>query len=323
MLAPPTLPLISVVLITYNGERHLREQIESILSQTYKNIELVISDDHSGDKTVEILESYLPDPRIKLTLNNKNLGFRKNFEIACQQASGELIAPADQDDIWLPEKLKKLQQAIDENMLAYSNSRLMTEDGRLFDSDLGQHHNIRFVDGHCPRAFYLGNCIAAHTVLFRREILQYLSPTPETLFHDQWLGFIAATMGSIKFVDQELVQYRQNPDSVTGKAGTSEHQSLRQRIREKHLRQTQRIDNKVLYLKRMLELQTELGRKDGLLENLIQQYQLHDNYIFNRKLYQLLMKNSQELFTTYQKKPERLAAREAAGNWLYKWLAHK
>jgi len=232
-----------------------------------------------------------------------------------------LIAPADQDDIWLPEKLETLQQAIGDHMLTYSNSRMMSENGKPLDTDLAQHHQIRFVDGCCSRAFYLGNCIAAHTVLFRREILKHFTPIPENLFHDQWLGFIAATMCTIQFVDQMLVHYRQNPSSVTGKSNAPAHHSLRQRIQEKHSRQTKHINNKISYLQRMLELQIELSQEDELLADLIQQYQAHEKHIFNWKLYQLLIKNGDLLFATYQKEAKRLATKEATGSWFYKIIS--
>mgnify|MGYP000123582771 CR=1 FL=1 len=316
-----SLPLISVVLITYNGERHLREQLNSILNQTYKNVEIIIADDCSSDNTPSILAEYQSKTNITLKHNEKNLGFKENFTQACQLAKGDLIAPADQDDIWLPEKLETLQQAIGDHMLTYSNSRMMSENGKPLDTDLAQHHQIRFVDGCCSRAFYLGNCIAAHTVLFRREILKHFTPIPENLFHDQWLGFIAATMGTIKFVDQMLVHYRQNPNSVTGKPNAPAHHSLRQRIQEKHSRQTKHINNKTSYLQRMLDLQIELGRKDELLADLIQQYQAHDKHIFNWKLYQLLIKNGDLLFSTYQKEAKRLATKEATGSWFYKIIS--
>ena len=110
--------LISVALCTYNGEKFLREQIDSILAQTYKNLEIVIVDDCSTDKTTNIINAYAEkDKRIKLFQNASNLGFNKNFERALGLTSGEYIAISDQDDIWLPQKLQSLLDNIKNNWL--------------------------------------------------------------------------------------------------------------------------------------------------------------------------------------------------------------
>src|SRR5438477_882164 len=98
-------PLISIVLCTYNGEKFLREQIDSLLNQTYPNLEIIISDDASIDTTSQILETYKSDQRVKLFLQPHNSGSSKNFDFAIQKAKGEFIAFSDQDDIWLQENI--------------------------------------------------------------------------------------------------------------------------------------------------------------------------------------------------------------------------
>ncbi|MFT4918317.1 MAG: glycosyltransferase involved in cell wall biosynthesis, partial [Zhongshania aliphaticivorans] len=99
------LPKISVAMCTYNGERFLAEQLDSILNQTYKNIELVVVDDVSTDGTLRLLDEYAArDGRIRVIRNSENIGFVRNFEKAMGACSGEFIALADQDDIWFPEK---------------------------------------------------------------------------------------------------------------------------------------------------------------------------------------------------------------------------
>src|SRR5437868_15054123 len=105
-------PLISIVLCSYNGERFIKEQIDSILHQTYPNIELIISDDASTDETARILKEYKGDQKIKLFFQDENVGATKNFEFAIKQVRGEFIAFSDQDDIWLPQKLERLYSAI-------------------------------------------------------------------------------------------------------------------------------------------------------------------------------------------------------------------
>ena len=94
--------LISIAMTSYNGEKYIREQLDSILTQTYGNFELIICDDRSKDSTVEIIKDYcIKDSRIKLYVNEKNLGFKKNFEKAISLCKGEYIALSDQDDIYV------------------------------------------------------------------------------------------------------------------------------------------------------------------------------------------------------------------------------
>ena len=96
--------MISIVMATYNGETYIREQINSILNQTISDFELIICDDCSKDSTVEIIKRYKDkDKRITLVENEKNLGFKKNFEKAISYCKGDFIAFCDQDDIWTEE----------------------------------------------------------------------------------------------------------------------------------------------------------------------------------------------------------------------------
>ena len=114
-------PLVSVVMATYNGERFIAEQLESILTQTYSNLEIIIVDDRSTDQSYTILESYAAkDTRIRLFRNEQNLGYVKNFEKGLSLAGGVYIAPSDQDDIWLPHKITTLVNHINDNTIVYS-----------------------------------------------------------------------------------------------------------------------------------------------------------------------------------------------------------
>lgn len=98
---------IDVLLATYNGEKYVKEQIESILNQTYSNIRLVISDDCSKDNTREVLKQYENNPKVEIHYQEKNLGYVKNFEYLLNQVKNDLYMLSDQDDIWLPEKIEK------------------------------------------------------------------------------------------------------------------------------------------------------------------------------------------------------------------------
>ena len=98
---------VDVLMATYNGEKYVEEQIESILNQTYQNIQLIISDDCSTDNTRQILEKYEKNNKIKIFYQNQNLGYIKNFEFLLKQVENDLYMLSDQDDVWKKEKNKK------------------------------------------------------------------------------------------------------------------------------------------------------------------------------------------------------------------------
>src|ERR1700754_726282 len=115
--------LVSIALCTYNGEKYISQQLDSILRQTHRNLEIIIVDDCSADNTFNIVKRYsILDSRIKCFRNEVNIGFNKNFEKAIKLATGDYIAISDQDDIWLPGKVELLLNNIGDNWLIFSNS---------------------------------------------------------------------------------------------------------------------------------------------------------------------------------------------------------
>ncbi|MEJ7778039.1 MAG: glycosyltransferase family 2 protein [Daejeonella sp.] len=207
-------PLVSIVMCVYKGERYLRQQIESILAQTYPEIELLILDDLSTDSSIDIInESIKKDSRIRLVQNTQNLGFNKNFEKGFSLSRGELIAISDQDDIWLPDKISRLVENLGDHILIYSNSTLIDEQGDALPGKLDT--KIHHIDQPGFKAFLDDNFITGHTCLFKRELLNYILPFPgEIFFYDWWLGFTAAYVGQVKYLDEALTRYRVHSQSV-------------------------------------------------------------------------------------------------------------
>ena len=118
--------LISIALCTFNGLNHLPDQMQSILGQDYQNLEIVIVDDGSTDGTYELLLKYKEDSKnIRLYRNVETLGFNKNFEKALTLCNGSFISFADQDDIWSLNKISKMHEKIDDNLLLYHDSKFM------------------------------------------------------------------------------------------------------------------------------------------------------------------------------------------------------
>lgn len=115
-----TSPTVAVVMCTYNGEKYLRQQLDSILAQTYPIQELIVQDDCSTDTTLAILQEYEAKvPFMQVIENTHNLGFNLNFKTACMRATTDLIAISDQDDVWMPEKIQKQVQAIGDYNLCF------------------------------------------------------------------------------------------------------------------------------------------------------------------------------------------------------------
>ena len=198
--------MISVCVATYNGEKYIAEQLRSILSQLGAEDEVVVSDDESTDKTLEVIEN-LHDPRIRI-LHSTAHYFKWNFLNALQAAKGEIIFLADQDDVWLPGKVEKCVEALKE-------VDLVVHDSRVVDDDMNVIHPsfFRFY-GSGPGLLknslnntYFGSCMA-----FKRKILEAALPFPKTneIGHDIWLGLVGEMVGQVRFLNEPLLLYRRH-----------------------------------------------------------------------------------------------------------------
>lgn len=203
-----TQPLLSVVLCTHNGEKYLAEQLNSILQQTYTRLELVVCDDASTDNTAAIIRRYATaDPRIRFYQNPVTLGFNKNFEQALLLAKSDWMAIADQDDIWLPQKLQLLvDYASTDTLLVHSYNAEFRNDPTVTAFNPSR---LRFA-GKKTRALLLYNTVTGHTVLLHKRLLQVALPFPSTVYYDWWLGVMASVHGTVQLCPQVLVLHRQH-----------------------------------------------------------------------------------------------------------------
>lgn len=214
-------PLVSVALPTYNGERFLAEQLDSIYEQSWPNLEVVVSDDASTDGTVEILRRYAERSGLRFVVNQQRLGLVRNFERAISLCRGELIALSDQDDLWKPEKLQHLVSSLGNYGLVYcSPQECLTESGRIVVEPAFEpiiDFARRRGSGRVTRLLLAENWVVSHTVLFRREVAEKALPIPRhQAFHDAWLALVASTLGDgIRFLDESLQTYRRHPESFT------------------------------------------------------------------------------------------------------------
>lgn len=222
-------PLISIPLCTYSGARHLSAQLDSLFAQSYPCVEIVAVDDCSSDATVKILNHYAErHPNMRVVVNPANLGFLRNFELALSYCRGEFIAPCDQDDVWLPEKLDSLYRQIDSSSMCYCDSALMDADGKLLGKSMSDIWMMKNLDD--PISMVMENCVSGHAMLFRRELLSHALPIPAGFFHDWWLAAVASANGGVVYCPQVLVHYRQHAANVTDVLRTRKSRRDRQAI---------------------------------------------------------------------------------------------
>lgn len=209
--------LVSVAMATYNGEEFLREQLDSIYNQTYKNIDVLVTDDCSKDNTVLILEEYKIKYGLQYYINRKTLGIVKNFERALSLCKGKYIALSDQDDIWFPEKIENLVNEIDDYSLIFSDAKL---NDRYSKNNLDSLNKVSdyMADTDTPfLQLFFRKFIYGCTMLLKKEVLEQALPIPDGVcYHDRWLVIVAAKMGGIKYLDKELMYYRQHENNVSG-----------------------------------------------------------------------------------------------------------
>ncbi|MCR4925243.1 MAG: glycosyltransferase [Clostridiales bacterium] len=212
--------MISVAMATYNGEQYLREQLDSILSQTFSmGMEIVVCDDCSTDSTRAILESYAnKDARIKVHFNKKNLGFAKNFEKAVSFCKGKYVALADQDDIWESTKLERLFQNIGDKDFICSNALLVDSSNVPLGVTMKDVYNYHWIpqkpDDVFKRLLH-HNIAQGATMLLRRDFLERIpSIPPQVKFHDYWFAINAMTQQGFYYLDECTIRYRKHVNSI-------------------------------------------------------------------------------------------------------------
>ena len=225
---------VSVVVATYNGAEFLARQLESILAQTRAPSEIILSDDGSSDSTLDIARKFQnATPRKggatwKILSRKKPLGVAGNFASALVAATGDLVAFADQDDIWEVNKLETLIPHFDNprTLLVHSDARLIDAKGREMGSLMGalrltarERRALR--GGRALDALLRRNLVTGATMVICRTLLDTALPIPEGWIHDEWLALIAASQGGVVFDQKSLVRYRQHGANQIGAARLS------------------------------------------------------------------------------------------------------
>nr|WP_321266213.1 glycosyltransferase family 2 protein [uncultured Sulfurimonas sp.] len=305
--------LVSIAISTYNGEAFLREQLDSILNQTYKNLEIIISDDCSIDNTIKIIREYQDkDKRIVFHQNKKNLGFVKNFENAISLCTGDYIALSDQDDIWKLNKIELFVSQIKENSLIYSNATLIDKNSKEKNKNFIKEDNIRQWKSNIP--FLLYNVISGNTMMFKKELLKHILPFPNNItYHDFWIAFVASTYGTITYTQEPMIFYRKHDEQVTFSKKQT-HKNYLQKLQYKKEILLEQVKNKIYNLEAFRTLSILDNDTKKLLDLLTLHYNNYEDIYFNTKLYNILKNNADDIFFLYPaKKRKKQAFRHSVG----------
>lgn len=197
---------VSIAMATYNGEAYLQEQLDSFTKQTRLPDEVVVSDDHSGDRTIEILRAFEQHApfQVKLTVNDENAGYKRNFGKVLSQASGDLIFMSDQDDVWFAGKIEKVAAYAE----SFPGKQVFINDTEITDSRLKsggrtKMDQIRSMDPGM-KTMIMGTCTA-----IRRPFLNVCLPIPEQFTgHDDWLHQVAKFCNTRVVINEPLQYYR-------------------------------------------------------------------------------------------------------------------
>lgn len=199
--------MISVCLAAYNGERFIREQIESIMAQLGPDDELIISDDGSTDSTLDVIKSFC-DLRIKVYHNYGQSGINYNFENAVRHAKGDIIFFSDQDDIWIEGKVDACKEALQECDCVFHDGVTINGEGKIVSDTF-------FARG-LPSGSFWKNLWKTSFMSCRMAInsrtLKYVLPYPKNLkcYQEGWVASIIALKSKVKFIDFKGIKYRRH-----------------------------------------------------------------------------------------------------------------
>lgn len=224
---------IDILLAAYNGEQFLKEQIDSILNQTYKDWRLLIRDDGSTDGTIQIIKSYAakyPD-KIRLVEDNLgNLGVGQNFGRLLELCQAEYIMFCDQDDVWLPGKLEKTFSKMKETeklypdtpILVFSDLKIVDENLKVIADSLHSYHKIDPIKESLLKNLIFHSFVTGSTIMMNKKLRDISIPIPQfSRMHDWWVALNAANSGKIFYIHAATVLYRQHPKNVVGSKKTA------------------------------------------------------------------------------------------------------
>ncbi|MBE7718245.1 glycosyltransferase family 2 protein [Lacrimispora indolis] len=244
--------MVSVLLASYNGEKYIRDQLDSILNQTISDLTVMISDDLSADGTPAVIQEYEEryPGRVKSLRNGERSGSaQNNFFRLLKSATDEYVMLCDQDDVWLSDKaevtlreMKRLEAEWGKKvpLLVHGDLSVTDKEGKVLHKSMAEYQKIAVHDNRFSH-YLVENNITGNTVMVNKALLRLLNDIPEEcVMHDWWLGLLASCFGRISYIDRPLVLYRQHGDNQVGSKSGKEQYAERIRnqdtVRENYRR---------------------------------------------------------------------------------------
>lgn len=226
-------PLVSVAMATYNGASFISQQLDSIVAQTYPNLEIIITDDASCDGTMAILKDFQVKYHfIQIFSNPVNLGITATFEHSIKNCRGEFIAISDQDDIWELNKIEVLLNAMENEDVVYADSELIDRNGISLNKFASSLINLKSHFSGGP--FLMGIGLPGHSMLMQGDFAKFILPIPKIIMYDKWIGFCAASNNGIKYIDLPMVKYRLHETNSFGVGKNKNKASQKPKRQEFH-----------------------------------------------------------------------------------------
>lgn len=265
LLSPLTL---SVALCTYNGERYLPEQLASILDQTHLPDEVIVVDDGSLDGSVSFVRQWaerVPFP-VHIHQNKANLGSTKSFERAALLCTKDILVFSDQDDAWRNDRLAKTTDWFRNNPhmdAVFSDADLIDEHSQPIGQRIwevvqfGPVGQKQWQDGRGYELLFHGYVVTGATLAIRRSVLPMLTPFPthvQYLIHDAWMSVVLALKGTLGFIREPLIRYRQHSSQQVGFKAAGPRVTLRDRLNRNRNERLSPIQKKALRYRQLCDL---------------------------------------------------------------------
>lgn len=274
---------MSVALGSYNGARFVEEQLRSIAAQQRRPDELIVCDDGSSDETVAAVQRFAADCpfEVRLEINEKNVGTSRNFARAVSLCRGDVIVLCDQDDVWLPNKLSRLERAFADDLqlgFVFTDAILIDAQAhrlrpRLWQGiHFGRRLQRKFNGGCAVDLLVKRNLVTGATMAFRAAHRDILLPVAGTWVHDGWFALLMAAVAPCKLIPEPLIEYRQHAGQQIG-VRKSVYRRLLQEIREGHEKLESLADNFEAAYQRLSEFRSRL--RDQRVLRLLEQKVKH------------------------------------------------
>lgn len=223
---------ISIAIAAFNGSEYIAEQLQSLLEQTLPPDEIIICDDSADERTFQAVQRFLPGNIVKYVKNPVPLGVARNFEKALRLAEGKYIFLCDQDDVWLPEKIRTMAEMLDNNSNidgVFCNSALVDENLNSLNKTLWELRKFtpamqkKLAAGNALSVFCRRVVCSGHNIALRRRALNYILPFPELapFYPDTWVALAAALNSNIKMCNEVLTLYRIHNANRSNPAGNA------------------------------------------------------------------------------------------------------